>query len=121
MSDVETTVERYFAMWNEPDAAARAAVIAQAWVEDATYVDPVLEAEGHEALSAMVARVQEMFPGHRLRPVGTVDAHHDQLRFGWELVGPDGSVAMAGLDVGAVSPDGRLARITGFLEDSVAA
>ena len=30
------------------------------------------------------------------------------------LVGPDGAVAVAGMDVGEVAADGRLRRITGF-------
>ena len=43
-----------------------------------------------------------------------VDSHHEFLRFGWELVGPDGAVALAGLDVAEVADDGRLRRVTGF-------
>ena len=31
MSDVITTVDTYLAMWNEPDAAARAELIERAW------------------------------------------------------------------------------------------
>jgi len=36
------------------------------------------------------------------------------VRFGWELRGPDGAVAAAGIDVGGLASDGRFARITGF-------
>jgi hypothetical protein len=43
-----------------------------------------------------------------------IDSHHDQLRFAWQVVGPDGSVPVAGIDVGVLAPDGRLERITGF-------
>ena len=112
-----TTVDTYLAMWNEPDEARRAELIASAWTEDGRYVDPVQEAEGHAALSAMVAAIHERFPGQRFRRLRGVDVHHDQVRFGWELAAPDGGVTVAGIDVGTVARDGRLLSITGFFGD----
>lgn len=122
MSDTSTTtvdaaVDAYFAMWNEPDAEKRAALIAQAWSEDGRYVDPVQEAEGHTALSAMVAAVHAQFPGHRFRRLSAIDGHHDQVRFGWELAAPDGSITVAGIDAGELTADGKLRRISGFFGD----
>jgi len=114
MSDVTSTVDTYLAMWNETDPARRAQHIARAWTGDGRYVDPMLEAEGHAALAEMVTGVQAKFPGHRFRRVSGVDVHHDGLRFGWELAGPDGTVVVAGIDVGTLAPYGRLRRITGF-------
>ena len=114
MSDVAKTVDTYLAMWNETDATRRAAYVEQIWTTDGHYADPALEASGHAALGAMVAGVHARFPAHRFRRTSGIDLHHDQLRFGWELAGPDGSVVVAGIDVGALAPDGRLRRITGF-------
>ena len=114
MSDVTKTVDTYLAMWNETDPARRAERIERAFVRDGRYVDPMLEAEGHAALGDMVAGVQAKFPGHRFRRVSGVDTHHAELRFAWELVAPDGAVVVAGIDVGGLASDGRLARITGF-------
>jgi SnoaL-like domain len=114
MSDVITTVDTYLAMWNETDPARRAVHIAQAWTEDGSYLDPVLEAEGHTALSEMVAQVHERFPGNRFRRLSGIDQHHDQLRFAWQLAAPDGAVTVAGVDIGVLAPDGRLQSITGF-------
>ncbi len=57
------------------------------------------------------------FPGHSFRRTTGIDAHHEFVRFGWELVGPDGAVAIAGYDVGELADDGRLRRITGFFGD----
>jgi hypothetical protein len=94
--------------------ARRAEHIERAWVGEGRYVDPMLEAEGHAALSEMVAGVHAQFPGHRFRRVSGIDTHHDQLRFGWELAAPDGAVTVAGIDVGLLAPDGRLRSITGF-------
>jgi hypothetical protein len=114
MTDVATTVDAYVAMWNEPDPDLRTKLIETAWVDDARYVDPLLEAAGHEELNDMITGVQSQFPGHQIRRTSAIDAHHDEIRFGWELAGPDGTIAVAGIDVGTVATDGRLARITGF-------
>ena len=114
MSDVTATVDTYLAMWNETDPTRRAQHVARAWTDDGRYVDPLLEAEGHAALSGMVAVVQTRFPGHRFRRASGVDTHHGELRFAWELVAPDGAVVVAGIDIGGLAPDGRLRRITGF-------
>ena len=116
MSDIETTVDAYLDMWNETDVRRRDDVISRAWTPDGRYVDPVLEAEGHDALSEMVTGVQAQFPGHRFRRTTAIDAHHDRVRFGWELAGPDGTVAVAGIDVGVVT-DGKLSSISGFFGD----
>jgi SnoaL-like domain len=114
MSDVTTIVDAYFAMWNETDAAARAELIARAWADDARYVDPMLEADGHAGLSQMVEGVHAQFPGHTFRRLSGIDTHHDRVRFAWDLVAPDGAVTVAGIDVGELGPDGRLRSITGF-------
>lgn len=101
-------------MWNETDPALRAKHIETAWTNDGRYVDPLLEAEGHAALSGIVAAVHERFPAHRFRRVSGVDVHHGEFRFAWEIVAPDGAVVLTGIDVGGLAADGRLGHITGF-------
>ena len=117
MSDVTTTVDTYLAMWNEDDPGRRAELIEQAWAPDGRYADPLLEADGHDALSAMVESVHAQFPGHRFRRVSAVDTHHEQCRFAWELVAPDGTITVAGIDIGVLGTDGRLRMIAGFFGD----
>jgi hypothetical protein len=117
VTDLTNTVDAYFAMWNEADPGRRAALVAEAWAADGRYVDPMLAADGHAALSEMVAGVHAQFPGHRFARRSAVDAHHDQIRFAWDLTAPDGSTTVAGIDVGRVGPDGRLQQITGFFGD----
>jgi hypothetical protein len=113
-SDVTATVDGYLSAWNEEDPARRAALIAQVWTEDGRLVDPPMTGEGRDGISAVAEALQAQFAGHRFRRASGVDAHHDRLRFAWELVGPDGAVAITGLDVGELAGDGRLRRITGF-------
>lgn len=81
----------------------------------------MLEAEGHAAIGEMVAGVQAKFPSHRFRRLSGVDTHHDELRFAWDLVTPEGAVVVAGVDIGALASDGRLSRITGFFGEVPAA
>jgi hypothetical protein len=112
--DHTATVDAYLAMLNETDPRRRASLAAQAWTEDGAYVDPLLEATGHEALSDMAAGVHAQFPGQRFSRTTGIDAHHGLVRFGWELADGEGTVTVAGIDVGIVAPDGRLSHIAGF-------
>lgn len=112
-----TIVDTHLAAYGEPDAETRRELIAQAWTEDGRLVDPPIEGHGHDGIDATAAALQQQFAGHRFRRASVVDVHHDQLRYAWELVAPDGTVALAGLDVGELAPDGRLRRIAGFFGD----
>ena len=115
--DHSMTVDLYLEAWNEEDAVRRGQLVAQAWSPDGHYVDPLLEAAGHEAVAGMAAAVHSQVPGHRFVRTSAVDAHHDRVRFGWQLTAPDGAVAVAGIDVGELAGDGRLLSITGFFGD----
>ena len=112
--DATAIVDAYFAMWNEEDTAKRARHIEEAWADDGRYCDPARDASGYSALNDMVSAARPHFPGHTVRRTSAIDSHHDQLRFAWQVVGPDGSVPVAGIDVGVLAPDGRLQQITGF-------
>jgi hypothetical protein len=119
---IETTVERYFAAWNETAAAARHEAIGAAWAEDASYRDPLFAADGHTALDQMIAAVHDRFPGYRFHLTTPIDAHHDRAHWGWELAGPDGDAPVAtGIDVAIVAPDGRLRDVVGFFTSTAQA
>lgn len=117
IDQLTTTVDTYLATWNESDAGRRAELVAQAWAAEGMYADPLLEVQGHVALADMAAGVQAQFPGHQFRRTTDIDTHHEFIRFGWELVAVDGSVVIAGIDVGVVGDDGLLRRIVGFFGD----
>jgi len=117
MHDVTTTIEGYFAVWNETDPTRRRELIAKTWSDDASYLDPMLDAEGQVGIDAMVTTVQEQFPGHQFRLAGPIDSHHNRVRVLWELTGPNGGApVISGLDTGVIASDGRLHSITGFLD-----
>jgi len=114
MADLAETVDTYLTAWMERDATRRASMIERVWAADGRLIDPPFAAEGHSGISEMMAAAQTQFPGHHFRRTSGIDAHHDHLRFGWELVAADGSVTLSGTDVGELDADGRLRRITGF-------
>jgi hypothetical protein len=115
--DATTIVDDYLAAWNERDEQRRAELIERAWAPDGRLIDPPFEGEGHDGISQMAAVMHEHYVGHRFERTSGVDMHHSHLRFAWKLVGPDGEVAVAGIDVADLADDGRIARVVGFFGD----
>jgi hypothetical protein len=64
--------------------------------------------------SSQTLALRAQFPARTFRRAGNADSHHVSLRYRWELVVSDGTVTLAGLDIGGVAPDGRFPRISGF-------
>ena len=122
MSDINELVGRYIDTWNEKDPAARRSAVEALWTEDGTYVDPLADAAGHDAIDAVIGAVQAQFPDFvfRLGPT-TVDAHHNLARFTWELGPADTEAAVIGFDVVVLAEDGRIKNVHGFLDKVPAA
>jgi hypothetical protein len=113
MSDLR---DRYLACWNETDPEIRADLVATTFAPTATYVDPLVDVAGLDALGATILAVQRQFPGLVFTPVGEVDAHHAVTRFGWGL-GPAGSEPLVvGFDVVTTDATGRIISVVGFLD-----
>lgn len=113
--DATRVAEQYIAVWNETDAARRAALIETGWTADARYVDPMAQASGREQISALVGAVHQRYPGFRFHLLGKAEAHGDNLRFSWTL-GPSGTDDLIqGTDFAQVDA-GKLRAVTGFLD-----
>jgi hypothetical protein len=138
-NDSTDLIERYVAMWNEPDPELRHKAIRELWapggnqvlhsppqeVRDAAtslgFAIPCLEVSGYEALDGRVSRAYEQFvmPGafvfrHRgepSRPLSNI------LTFRWEMLPTSGGAAAgAGLEVLVLDDDGRIASDHQFIE-----
>lgn len=116
MTDSQKLAEAYVAVWNETDADARRARIAEVFTEDVRFVDPLAEVTGHAGIDAVVGGAQAQFQGLPIRLAGPVDAHHDQVRFTWELGPADGEAVVVGFDVAVRAEDGRISLVLGFLD-----
>ena len=113
---MQDVIERYIACWNQTDPALRRKLIDEVWAQDASYIDPLGEATGHDAIDATIAAAQQQFPGFRITLLGPVDSHHRQARFTWGLA-PDGAEPVViGFDVAVATGDGRLTSVLGFLD-----
>lgn len=109
-------VDSYLATWNATDSQERSRLLDEHWSREVTYVDPLADVSGRDALGALVAGTQEQFPDFVFALVGEADAHHDQLRFRWGL-GPAGSEPVViGFDVVVLDEEGLIQDVRGFLD-----
>ncbi|MGZ4678226.1 MAG: nuclear transport factor 2 family protein [Acidimicrobiia bacterium] len=115
--DLQSTVDRHLAGYCETDPARRRELLDGAWHPTGTLVDPPFDATGPAEIAALVDAVLGHYPDHRFRRTSTIDAHHDHARYGWELVGPDGAVAVTGTDFLTLDDAGRITGIVGFFGD----
>ena len=109
-------IERYIAIWNDRDPQTRRAAIDETWTDDATYVDPLVVAEGKDVIDQVIAGAQQQFAGLTFRLAGPVDTHHNLARFSWELGPAGGEPVVVGFDVAVLSEDGRVRQVHGFLD-----
>ena len=120
MIDYAEVATRYIAMWNATDEQDRAKLVAELCADDARYIDPLVVAEGGQAIAATIAGAQQQFPGWTFRLAGPVDGHHNQARFTWEF-GPEGVAApIVGFDVAVLSDEGEVVAVYGFLDKAPA-
>ena len=110
----EATIDRYCEAWTDPDPARRAVLLAGVWAPGATYTDPMVHAEGAEALLRHITGVHQQMPGGRIARTSEVQVHHDVARFAWQFTLPDGRSLPEGLDLAIFDAEGKIKRIVGF-------
>lgn len=107
---------RYLSAWNATDAAERERLVREAFSSEVHYLDPMMEGRGHDGMAALIAGAQQRFAGYRFVLLGTPEGHHSVVRFSWALAAPGAEPVARGTDVAEVDADGRLRRVTGFLD-----
>ena len=110
-TELDTFVDRYLAMWNEPDADRRRALVEELWAPSAINATATLEAVGHDEITARVTRAFDAFVGtgeHRFEEHRPYAAHHGAVRVWWQMVRTDGAVAAAGQEFLVLDGDGRI-------------
>ena len=125
---MDDLMERYVALWNEPDAAAREAAVRSLWTPEGAqllqaplelreraaalgFPAPVLTVRGHAELVTRVSRAYEEFVlggGYRFRSRGTPARVADAFKLGWEMVDGAGNVAGGGTDILLLDLAGRI-------------
>jgi len=112
----------YIACWNEIDIDRRRALLETHWRAEADYVDPLMAGANLLEVEALIAAVQARFPGHSFTLKDGAEGHNGRVRFSWSLGAnaPGGAIVAHGTDFVRLSEDGKIAQVTGFL-DQVAA
>jgi hypothetical protein len=87
MSEPNELVDRYIAVWNEPNAEARCSRIAELWAPDCAYIDQTTVWTGHSAIEAEMARVYNELTAKDLAfsSANHSQAHHNVVSFGWHM------------------------------------
>jgi hypothetical protein len=115
-------VERYVALWNEPDPDRRRTEIVALWAPDGLHYAKNHTCHGYCALEERVTRSYErsIAPGLNLfRHANNVDAHHNVVRFNWHMVRKTlGEIAATGFELFVLADDGRIAADYQFIDRS---
>jgi len=115
--ELTDVIDRYCAAWSCDEPAARAQLLGKVWAPAAIYCDPATGVLDRDALLAHIARMQTTRPGAIVRRCTPVDEHHGRLRFGFEVIGSDGTRLRHGTDFAVVGAGGRLEQVIGFFGD----
>jgi len=98
MTKPNELVDRYVAVWNEPDADRRRQGIAALWAVDGAHFTSSLEARGYQALEARVAGAYEKWvkaEGFVFRSANNAEDHHNGVRFfDFLVLGDDGRIRL---------------------------
>jgi hypothetical protein len=112
---LQDVIDRYCQVWSETDATRREELLVPLWADGASYTDPAVHVVGATALLNHIGKVQAGRPGAGVVRVTQMDEHHRIARFGFQVIGKDGTVLREGVDVVFMSTDGtKIERIIGF-------
>ena len=111
-STLYAVVDRYIAVWHEPDDELRRQRIAQLWAEGGAQFTTSREIRGYEAFEERVKAAHAEFVqtgGFCFRRSGEVNGHHHALLFRWEMVPVQGGApAATGTIFLVLGDDGRI-------------
>jgi len=112
MNEITQLVDRYIAIWHEPDVEQRRRSVAHLWAEDGVQFTNSREIRGHKAFEERVEAAHEEFVktgGFVFRRLGDAQGHHNAVKFAWEMVpAGGGDVAATGTIFLLLSDDGRI-------------
>jgi hypothetical protein len=117
--DPQEVAEIYIACWNEIDIDRRRALLETHWQAEARYVDPLMAGANLLEIDGLIAAVQARFPGHSFTLKDGAEGHNGYVRFSWSLGdnhAPQRTAIAHGTDFVRLGGDGKIAQVTGFLD-----
>jgi hypothetical protein len=113
-TSITETIDSHLEAYAMSDAGRRNVLVAANWNADGELTDPPMTGRGFAEISNLADVVLTHYADHRFERTTAVDAHHGFARYGWNLVAPDGAIAVSGIDFVEFDDAGRLLRIVGF-------
>jgi hypothetical protein len=111
MNTAQQLADRYVAVWNETDAAARRQAVANLWTPDGRHYVKSREARGYEELETRIVGSYEKNVrdgGNRFRAAKNAQALAGVVTFNWEMVTTRDEVAAVGLEFLVLDDRGRI-------------
>ena len=113
-------IQRYLAMWHEPDQQRRHDLVSRLWAEDAANYSRRFAFHGLAEIAGRVDRAHDEWvaaKGFRFQSAGNTDAHNNIVKLFWEMVPRDGGpVDSRGLDIFLLTDDGKIRALYHFAE-----
>ncbi len=110
----ESVVDRYFAVWSEPDSAKRHAELASLASADLVFRDGFGVTASPSDLADHIGATLMHMPGMRMARDGALRQCQGTGVADWVARAPDGTVATRGSNVFDFAPDGRITRVVGL-------
>jgi len=111
---VDALAERWFAAWNEADAAARRRAFRTLVTDDVLFQDAYSLTRGFDDLDAHVAGAKVHMPGITMEKSAATRQCQGTALVEWVAKLPDGKPMAKGTNVFELAPDGRIERVVGF-------
>jgi hypothetical protein len=112
MLEVEALVQRFVAVWNETDSAARRATIEALWIPEGRHLMGQQDVRGYDELEVRVTASHErsvVQGGNRFRPATAIQALPEVVKFRWEMARKDsGEEVSAGVGFLRLDAEGRI-------------
>ena len=106
-------VDEWFALWAEPDAAARSAILGRIATRKVRFRDRYSRVDGIEEIVAHTGASQKFMPGIRLERKGDIRHCQGTVLAEWVARSGDGKTVMSGTNVFVLVPGLRIDSVTG--------
>jgi uncharacterized protein YndB with AHSA1/START domain len=111
-------VDAWFALWTEPDAAAREATLGRIATRKVRFRDRYSRLDGIDEVVAHTGASQKFMPGIRMERRGDVRHCQGTVLAEWVARAADGQVKMSGTNVFVLVPGLRIDSVTGVASAS---
>ncbi|MEV4616645.1 nuclear transport factor 2 family protein [Kitasatospora sp. NPDC049258] len=111
MTNPNEFADRYVALWNESDPAARRKAVEELWAPEGSYFNFLAESKGHQEIAAQIGYAHDAYAvgGFAFRSSANAVGHHGTLRFNWVMVAADtGALEAVGFDFVVLDDQGRI-------------